>query len=254
MSEKLDIQTILRESSLTTKVTEQLEQFILNGNLQANDRFPPERTLAEKFGVSRTVIREAVKALVSKELLVVKPGSGTFVNKPSSSTVSRSIQLYLQTGEDLLDYFQVHEARRLFEVEIAGLAAERHTDEDIRKLEGILAMAEKIEADREQFTQLDVDFYAALAQATHNRVYVMLVNSLTEIMLQVRREAFAVPNTPSRALVYHRLVFEQVRAGNKEAARNAMLEHMQEAEETMQRAFELRLAEKAIQKDNRESK
>ena len=247
MRKKLDIQAITRESSLVTKVTDQLEQLILKGDLQANDRFPPERVLSEKFGVSRTVIREAVRSLVSKELLVVKPGSGTLVNKPSSSIVARSIQLYLQNGEDLLDYFQLHEVRRLFEVEIAGLAAERHTEEDIRKLDEILAVAEKIDSDREQFTQLDVDFHEALAQATHNRAYGMLINSLSEIMFQVRRAAFDVPDTPGRALGYHRRIFEQVRAGKKEAAQKAMLEHMQEADETMRRVYEIRLKEKTKQ-------
>jgi GntR family transcriptional regulator, transcriptional repressor for pyruvate dehydrogenase complex len=252
MNDKLEIQTILREATLSTRVTEQIEQLILTGALKPSDRFPPERSLAEQFGVSRTVIREAVKSLVSKELLVVKPGSGTFVSSPSSATVSRSIQLYLQTAEEAFDYQQVHEARRLFEVEIAGLAAERRTAEDLREMEEILSRAEEIDTDRDQFTQNDVDFHAALSRATHNRVYVLLVNSLTDLMIQVRRVAFEVPHTPARALMYHRQILKQVQAGDRAAAQEAMRAHLKEAEDTMQKAYAILQASKDLRQPKKD--
>jgi len=93
--------------------------------------------------------------------------------------------------------------------------------------------------DPEQFAQIDIAFHAALAQATHNQLFELLLDSLAEIMIEVRRSGFAVPDTPARALRIHQAIYAQVRAGNAEGARYAMQEHLLEAEETQRQALAL---------------
>jgi GntR family transcriptional repressor for pyruvate dehydrogenase complex len=230
-------QAIPRASTLATRVTRQIERLIVEGQLQPGERLPPERTLAHQFGVSRTVVREAVRALVAKSLLEVRPGSGTIVRSPSTQSVAQSMKLLLRAGRRELDYDKVHEIRRLLEVEIAGLAAERRTSDDLSKLEGILDQAARIQDNRDEFAQSDVDFHAALASATHNELFSLVLDSLVDIMLQVRQLAFGVSDMPSRALKYHQAILEQVKAGDPSRARQAMREHLVESEETMRQAL-----------------
>ncbi len=96
---------------------------ILSGRLHLGDRLLPERELAEQFGMSRTVVRQAIHALSAKGLLETLLGGGTTVRSPSAAAVARSVRLYLRSDNGQRDYGKVHEIRSLLEVEIAGLAA-----------------------------------------------------------------------------------------------------------------------------------
>ena len=231
-------QALERESTLASRAANQIESLIVNGKFQPGDRFPPERELARQLNVSRTVIREAVRALVTKGLLEVKPGSGTIVRSPSVQSVAKSMSLFLRVGQSRFDYDKIHEVRRLLEIEIAGLAAERRTDDDLIRLTAILDEVPTIAPqNRDRFAQNDVDFHAALAVATHNELFSLLLDSLADVMLTVRQLGFSVPDLPTRALKYHRAILAQVKAGDREGARQAMFEHLIESETTMRQAL-----------------
>lgn len=231
---------ISREPTLSERVTAQIETLIVQSQLHPGDRLPPERELAEQFGVSRTVIREAIRTLSAKGLLEVQSGGGTIVCSPSVETVAQSMNLYLRGGQPQLDYGKIHEVRYLLEVEIAGLAAERRSTEDLARMEAILREATAKGADnRETFARTDVAFHAALAQATHNQLFGLILDSLADIMFEVRLSGFDVPGTVDSSLTYHRAIFEQVKAGNPEGARQAMREHMQESVEIQRKVIAL---------------
>lgn len=234
--------TVQRESTLASRVTRQIEHLIIEGHLQLDDRLPPERELARQFGVSRTVVREAVRALVAKGLLEVHPGSGTMVRSPTAETIAQSMTLFLRAGKPELDYEKVLEVRRVLEVEIAGLAAERRTAKDLEEMEEILHEASEIQDDRDRFAKSDVDFHAALARATHNELFSLLLDSVVDIMIKVRQMGFDVPGMPVRALKHHRAILEQVKAGDPQRARQAMREHLIESEETIRQALALQAA------------
>ena len=123
---------VARERRLSDKVADMMMETILSGRFQVGDRLPSERALGEQFGVSRTVVREAVRALVAKGVIEVRSGSGLRVIAVNADAVSESMNLYLRGGG--LDFGKVHEVRALLEVHLAGLAAERATDEDIARL------------------------------------------------------------------------------------------------------------------------
>jgi GntR family transcriptional repressor for pyruvate dehydrogenase complex len=224
---------IPREATLTDRVTDQIEHLIVANHLQPGDHLPPERELAQQFGVSRTVVREAIRALVAKSLLEARPGGGTVVRAPTAEAVAQSMRLFLRAGQTELNYDKVHEVRRLLEVEIAGLAAKRRTDEDLERMETILNEVSSVGSDRDLLAENDVNFHAALARATHNELFSLLLDSIADIMLTVRQLGFSVPGMPARTLKYHQAIFEQVKAGNPELARRAMTEHLVEAEETI---------------------
>lgn len=230
------IQLIPREATLAQNVAAQLERLIVQQHFATGDRLPPERELAERFGVSRTVVREAVRSVASKGLLEVRAGSGTVVRKPSSATVAASITLLLSMNGQVTPA-KVVEVRRLLEVEIAGLAAERRAAEDLRRLEAILVSAAEELGDPDTFVETDVAFHAALADATHNELFGVLLASISTVMTEVRIVGLAVPGTPERALRYHREIFRAVERGDRDRARLAMDRHLDEAIATMTAAL-----------------
>jgi GntR family transcriptional repressor for pyruvate dehydrogenase complex len=134
---------------------------------------------------------------------------------------------------------KVVEVRRILEVEIAGLAAERRTDEDLRRLESILLNAAEKLDDPDTFVETDVAFHAALAEATQNELFGVLLASIANVMTEVRIVGLAVPGTPARALAYHRDVFRCVQQRDRAGARDAMNRHMDEAAATMSEALRL---------------
>jgi GntR family transcriptional repressor for pyruvate dehydrogenase complex len=224
-------EALAREETLASRVREQLEKLVLESRLQPGDRLPAERELALQFGVSRTVIREAVMALVAQGLLDGKHGSGRTIRTPSVASISPAMALMLKVSD--LDHAKVIEVRRLLEVEIAGLAAERRTAADLEKLREILEDRKGIERERDKFVSWDIGFHSALAACTHNELFSLLLDSVVSTMKKVREIGFNVPGTPRRALAHHRAIFAEVKAGDGTGARQAMREHLRESEETM---------------------
>jgi|DewCreStandDraft_2_1066082.scaffolds.fasta_scaffold03779_2 GntR family transcriptional repressor for pyruvate dehydrogenase complex len=235
----LPIDFIQRAPKLSDLVAQQLKQLLLARRFKPGDRLPSERELAEHFGVSRTVVREAIRSLAAAGLLKVQSGSGTRVRVPSSEAVAESMTLLLRLRSGQFDYHKVIEVRRMLEVEIAGLAALRRTEEDLERLEAILERARSRLDDPDTFVETDLKFHAALAQATQNELFSVLLASVADILAEGRRLALRVPGTPMRALVYHTHILDAVRAGDVARAREAMDRHMDEARDTMARALEL---------------
>ena len=222
---------VTREPTLASRVTKKLENLIIANQLQPGDRLPSERELARQFGVSRTVIREAVRALVATSLLDVQSGSGTVVRNPTTETVSKSVSLLLRRGGVPVDYTKVSEVRRLLEIEIAGLAAARRNEEDLLKLEAVVQNMKLVQDKREEFAQNDVDFHLALAETTHNELFVVLLDSLSDIMLIVRHTGFNTGKSPSHAIDYHERIYYLVREQNVSEARRLMSEHLDISEQ-----------------------
>ena len=231
--------TIERSATLVHHVTGQIEQLIEAGQLHPGDRLAPERELARQFGVSRTVVREAVRSLVARGLLEVRPGSGTVISSPSADSVARSLALFLRAGRPEFECEKVMEIRRVLEIANAGLAAQRRVDDDLRAMEEILSEEDAIRADRYRFAEYDVAFHAAVAQATHNELFALMLDSVADILLTWREVTFDVPGTPARALMHHRAIYDQIKASNADGAREAMRNHLVESEDTMRKAIAL---------------
>lgn len=226
---------VARSTSLVRLVTTQIEHQILDGLLRDGDQLPTENELGRQFGVSRTVVREALARLSAKGLIEVRNGSGggITVRAPSVANFSDSLRFLIQAETDGAQHEKVLEVRRLLEIEIAGLAAERRTPADLERLEAVLADNESARADRDRFAALDVAFHTALAAATHNELFVLLMDSLGGVLLPLRRLGYSTPGNPERALRYHRSILKAVTEGSRAAARDAMRAHLTEAEDTL---------------------
>lgn len=222
----------------------QIQQMMRSGELKTGDKLPPERELVERMGVSRTVVREAVRSLAAKGLLDARSGGGTIVLAPSSAVVSEMMTMMLhddarangKVHQEEVSFGHLQEVRRHLEVEIAGLAAARHTSADLAKLKALLGSFVENEPDAALWARADVNFHAAIAQATHNPLYPVLLGSIADMLMAVRLLAARLPSTRKNALNHHTRIFEQLLAGSIVGARAAMQAHLAEAEDTYQRA------------------
>ncbi len=224
-----------RARRLSDEVADRLQAFIAANALEDGARLPSERELCDLLGVSRTVVREAVRSLAAKGLLEVRQGDGTVVRTPSVQLASDVMTVMLR-GHSVMAFTAVHEVRRLLEVEIAGLAAERRTEVDMTVIAARLAAADEHADDHERWAEADVAFHAALAAATHNPLFAVLLSSMAGMLTELRRTAARLPGTPARAREHHAALVAAIGDGNGAAARRAMVAHMAEAEETFRRA------------------
>jgi GntR family transcriptional repressor for pyruvate dehydrogenase complex len=222
--------------TLAAQVSDQVEEMILTGRLRDGDLLPPERELSRQFGVSRTVVREALSRLVAKELIEVS-SAGTTVRRPSLGAASLSLRHLLRPA--LGQHDKILEVRRLLEIEIAGLAAARRGADDVARLAANLAETEACKRDAERFALCDNDFHMSLAAATQNELFTVLLGSLAGVLVAMRRLGYHTPGNPDRALRHHHAIFEQVRAGSADGARAAMRDHLIEAEQTIRLAIGL---------------
>ena len=220
---------------LSDQVASRIQSLILDNGLPHGERLPSERELCEMLGVSRTALREGVRSLVAKGLLDVRQGGGTVVRTPDIRLASEMMTILLRVnGASVFD--RVHEVRRLLEVEIAGLAARRRTDQEVEALRAQLTEHASRSDDHHAWALGDVEFHAALAVATHNPLYPVLLNSMADMLTELRLTAARLPDTPQRAHGFHTAIVDAVEARDRVRARRAMTEHMNEAEATFQRA------------------
>jgi GntR family transcriptional repressor for pyruvate dehydrogenase complex len=218
-----------REPRLSDKVAELLLSTIMARGLQPGERLPSERELGQQFGVSRTVIREAVRALAAKGVIDVRTGSGLRVAAVDASAVSESMRLFLH-GSGALDYGKVHEVRAMIENEVAGLAAERATDEDVERLTEICERMAGTLDDVEQASHHDVEFHRAVAECTHNELYVIMLDSIGDVLLEIRRATLGLDGRPSKGLKAHRKILDRIAAHDPAGAREAMREHLRDSQ------------------------
>ena len=216
--------------ALSEKIIAQISDALVSGELKPGDRLPPERELAEQFGVSRTVIRDAVKTLAGRGILHVKHGAGIFVTTSEENAIGRlgalSDILPLQ-GVSLRDLFEV---RKVLEAEGAEWAARRRNDYHLKRLRGILEDAYRNSENIEVLSERDAQFHVAIAEASQNLVLVRVMLTLLDLLAQSRRESLSIPGRAKLSLKDYERIVEEIEAQRHEGARETMLEHLTSVE------------------------
>ncbi len=218
-----------RDSRLSDLVAQRVFERIVDERLRPGERLPSERELAEQFGVSRTVVREAVRSLAGRGLIEARAGRGLSVGAVGAETVRQSVSFFLR-GRPSWDYRRVHEARAMVEVDIAGMAAERATDDEIAGLRRVCEeMAAEID-DTERASQLDMQFHRDLARSMHNDLVTIMLDAIADSLLEIRRETFGPQGRARIALASHREILGRVEARDGIGARTAMARHLDDVE------------------------
>lgn len=211
-----------RQVKLSQQVAEQIEDLYRNGKLEPGKRIPAERELCEQFGVSRTVIREAINILVAKGLLVSLTGSGTYVKEIDGSNVQDTLNLFFtsQNDESIIRY--AYEFRAALEVQIARLAASRRTEEDLTELHTIIDGMFSTTADVKAFTKLDLAFHLKLARAAHNPFFEIFLDPYFQNIHSLIERSNTLPDRTLRTAESHRDILAAVEKGNVEEAGRRM--------------------------------
>ncbi|MBL8373194.1 FCD domain-containing protein [Accumulibacter sp.] len=211
-------------------IAHQLETRILEGSLKPGDRLPAERELAIELGVSRPSLREAIKKLVSRELLVSRHGGGTYVTDRLEASFVDPWQQLLDQHPFLQD--DVLEFRHLLEASAAELAAQRATDADLERLEQAYVRldAAYLGDDRSAQVAADVAFHLTVAESAHNALFGHLVASVLRLLHEhVRRslrEMAVSPDTGRHLMAQHQAIRDAIVARRPDAARLAAQTHI----------------------------
>ncbi|HJX80192.1 FadR/GntR family transcriptional regulator [Glutamicibacter sp.] len=200
----------------------QILAFVEEEKLGPGDHLPAERELAEQLGVSRATLAQALVALEVLGVIDVQHGTGAVLRyRPSVATVLRE----LREHESRLP--EIVEARSTLEVKLAGLAAERRTDEDLKKIDhALLVMAGEIQ-DGGRGAHGDELFHEAVTAAAKSAVLQKLMTFIAEMVLETRIESLGQPGRPERSLESHKKIADAIRRGDSAAAALAMGEHIE---------------------------
>jgi GntR family transcriptional regulator, transcriptional repressor for pyruvate dehydrogenase complex len=176
--------TPIKKRRLSDQVSAEIQVRIAAGDLRSGDKLPPERELAENFGVSRGAVREALRNLERTGMVSLQAGArgGAFIGRGDSSMIGDSFRNLYQLGSVSLE--ELTETRIWLESTIVQVACTRATKEDLDALTANVDEAERLLAEKRYDDKIDVhvEFHNLLAQATHNAVMVMLMAALMEVM------------------------------------------------------------------------
>ena len=213
---------------LHESVVRQIVEQIMSGALAPGAFLPAEPVLAQQFGVSRTVIREAIRILSGKGLIEVKHGSGMQVQPPEQWNHLDPLLLFEQLrvghNEDLLN--DLLEMRRIVEVEVAALAAQRRTSEDLRTLHEQVDGMRAVLDDPRAYTRLDIAFHDTILQAARNRFLAQTLRPASQALSVGRLISSQQPGGPAASEQGHEEILAAIEAGNAEQARRAMHRHI----------------------------
>ena len=229
LGSELDFEPLERGLRLSDRMAEQVLDSIISNGLRSGARLPTERELGEQFRVSRTVVREAVRSLVGKGIIDARPGRGLRVAAPGAAAAQQSMALYLRDRVEF-DYRKVSEVRRMVEVEVAGLAAGRATQDEIEQLQGVCERMAGVLDDVELASQADLDFHRWLVRATRNELLVVMLDAISASLIDIRRSTFRKLGRAQVALAAHRDILERVMAHDAAGARSAMRAHLDDVE------------------------
>jgi GntR family transcriptional repressor for pyruvate dehydrogenase complex len=219
---------------LSDRVAASILDTVTQQGLRPGDPLPSQRDLGEQYGVSRTVIREAVGSLVARGVIEVRAGSGLRLSSVDASAVTESVRFFVRTS-DVLDYGKVHEVRAMLETHIAELAAYRATDLDIQTIKDWCDEQANSASDMEAAAQCDMEFHRAIARAVDNELYLVLLDSIRGALLDIKRTL--MPGRLEKTVRAHRKVADCIAARDGQGARLAMQQHLDSVQADWRQGF-----------------
>jgi GntR family transcriptional repressor for pyruvate dehydrogenase complex len=222
------------------EIVQQLRGLILRGHYATGEKLPPERKLAEDLGVNRASLREAIKALEQMGLVKTRQGDGTrvldFMQTAGVELVSHLVAGAADGASSVEVLDDVLEFRRIFARDVAALAAERATPENLAKLEELAKRAES-DLSPDELLKLDFEFYLELTRAAHNRVFQLLINTIRAAVQS--HAAFFAQVSPQAPVVrgHHREVLNAVKARESQKAARAVNDYLYEAQKMLAALF-----------------
>jgi GntR family transcriptional repressor for pyruvate dehydrogenase complex len=224
----------VRKEKIFEDIVRQIRRLIKKGSLKVGDKLPPERDLAQAFKVSRASVREAIRVLESAGLVKTRVGDGTYVETGSVESLVKPLATVVVKGrETLMDIFSV---RKMVEPEIASLAAERATANEVSELRSILSHQRKTSGNPGPVTEIDYSFHLSLAKMAKSQVFLKLYNTLAELINQTREEFLQEGDRPQKSVEGHEEILLAIEKRDPALAKKAMSSHLRTIEREALRA------------------
>lgn len=209
------------------RIAEVITDEIVSGRLSPGTKLESERALAQRFGVGRPLIREALRSMEEAGLIETRPGRGTFVRADSGASVHRQVGLAIRRRG--VTAAQLSEARITLESEAASLAAQRATPHDLERLEAALRRLEQ--SDGVEHARLDLSFHMTIVKAAHNPVIEMMLEAIAPLTIGLMLRSVSDGEVMDRSQPYHRIALDAIERGDAAAARAAISAHLSVAAE-----------------------
>lgn len=226
-----------RSSARTTfqSIAEEIRASIYRGELSPGDKLPSEPALSQKFGVSRLILREALRYLEQEGLVSVRRGrgGGCFVASPNIRPVQDSLVAMLRTGQISME--DLAEARSIYEPEVARLAALRATEEDLDRIAEVICRQQAAARTGGHQEEFNLVFHRLVAEATKNPVLVSAMNVIVQIVLDEIRELELDRPVQQSIASFHKRIYEALRARDAERAYSLMARHVVDVQKRLAR-------------------
>jgi GntR family transcriptional repressor for pyruvate dehydrogenase complex len=227
----MNFNKIDREESLSQKIEMQIRNAIRQNLFRPGDKLPGEMELAEKFGVSRTAVREALRMLAGRGLVSIQRGSGVYISEIDVSNVVDPFYQLLEMKCGQVSQLYLIRVRKFMEPEIARLAAEHCTDDDLDFLKTNFAEMLERSCHPEQMIDIDIQFHFRLAQATQNPIIPVIMQPIFQLLHKFIASTYKQSHAPDLALENHQKLLQSMQQHDAEIAYKVMKTHMSQAEE-----------------------
>jgi GntR family transcriptional repressor for pyruvate dehydrogenase complex len=214
---------------LWEQVAEQLMDMLRDRRLRPGDKLPPERELAAMMQVSRPSLREALRALSLMNVLEVRQGAGTFVTSLETELLVEHLDFVLSLDESSL--IELFEARKIVEIGIAGLAAQRITGEELAELEAGLVRSQDALHHPVDFLQADEQLHKTITNAARNPIMSRVIDSISRLLMVSRSRTVEITRVREQTVEDHRAIVAALKRRDPEAAQEAMLQHLNNVEQ-----------------------
>ena len=221
-------------NTIVEHIIDSLQNYIIEGDLKPGESIMPEREMAGNLGVSRFSLREALRVTQSQGLIELKRGCRPKVAKPSSKAAADIISLNLRRSKNTKR--DLTEARKDIECIIARYAAKRSTNRHIEKLKKCISELEENQGKLEICIEKDIEFHNILLNACGNEIFKIMLEPLSELLKESRKQTMQID--PERAIVGHKKILDAVIKKDSEQAAKAMFEHLEMAEEDLNKISE----------------
>lgn len=218
----------IKKSALAEEITTRLLNLIKERQLHPGDKLPPERELATMMQVSRPSLREALRALSIMNVVEIRQGDGTYVSSLDPHLLVEPLDFIFALDDST--FVQLFEARKIVEVGIVALAAERITDAQIAVLAACLEQAEDAVDDPAAFLEIDRALHDTITQAAGNPILARVMASISRLAMASRVRTVSLPGARAETVRDHRAIVTALQARDSAAARDAMLQHLDHIE------------------------
>jgi GntR family transcriptional repressor for pyruvate dehydrogenase complex len=218
-------------SALSEDIVSKLLALLKEKKLRPGERLPPERELAERLQVSRPSLREALRALSIMHVVEIRQGSGTYISSLEPKRLVEHLDFVFALADST--YLSLFEARKVVEVGICSLAAERITDEEIARLEGCLekGLLGLTNGDLDLYRQADVELHEIITEAAASPILSRIMASISHLSRASRQRTSALPGIGQQVIEDHRIIVDALKRHDPDAARLAMYQHLTHVEQ-----------------------